>query len=115
MINMERLIKRFWLGEITLWRSYWVVGELLNALFILLISNFEIYVFGNNKFSNSLLFLDFSNFSLLSKFALIFWTVFITIGIWRSAENYKGTIIWIMATFLFLSYRIFTLRLIFFG
>ena len=49
---MERLIKRFWLGEITLWRSYWLVGELLNALFILLISNFEIYVFGNNKFSN---------------------------------------------------------------
>ena len=31
--------------------------------------------------------------------------VFITVGIWRSAENYKGSIIWIVATFLFLSYR----------
>ena len=115
MINMKRLIKRFWLGEIALWRSYWLVGELLNALFIIAIFNFEIYLFGNNQVSSSLLFLNFSNFSLLSKLILIIWTVFITVGIWRSAENYKGTIIWIVATFLFLSYRIFSLRLIFFG
>jgi len=112
---MEKLIIRFWSGNITLWRSYWLVGELFNALFVLAIFNFEIYLFGNNQFSNLLPFLDFSNFSLLSKLALIIWTVFITIGIWRSAENYKGSIIWIIATFLFLSYRIFTLRLVFFG
>ena len=112
---MEELIYRFWGGKITLWRSYWLVGELFNALFVLAIFNFEIYLFGNNQFSNLLPFLDFSNFSLLSKLALIIWTVFITIGIWRSAENYKGSIIWIIATFLFLSYRIFTLRLVFFG
>ena len=112
---MKELIIRFWGGKITLWRSYWLVGELFNALFVLAIFNFEIYLFGNNQFSNLLPFLDFSNFSLLSKLALIIWTVFITIGIWRSAENYKGSIIWIIATFLFLSYRIFTLRLVFFG
>jgi len=112
---MEKLIIRFWSGNITLWRSYWLVGELFNALFVLAIFNFEIYLFGNNQFSNLLPFLDFSNFSLLSKLALIIRTVFITIGIWRSAENYKGSIIWIIATFLFLSYRIFTLRLVFFG
>ena len=70
--------------------------------------------FENNQFSNTLPFLDFSNFSFLSKITLIIWTVFITVGIWRSAENYKGNIIWIIATFLFLSYRIFSLRLIFF-
>ena len=29
--------------------------------------------------------------------------------------DYNGSIIWIIATFIFLSYRIFTLRLIFFG
>ena len=77
--------------------------------------NLEIYFFGNNQFSNSLPFLDFSNFSFLSKITLIIWTIFITIGIWRSAENYKGSIFWVVATFLFLSYRIFSLRLIFFG
>ena len=111
---MDKIIIRFWNGDITLWRSYWLVGELLNALFILLIFNLEIYIFGNNEFTTSLPFLDFSNFSILTKIILIFWTFFISVGIWRSAENYKGNIIWIIATFLFLSYRIFTLRLIFF-
>ncbi len=112
---MENLIRRFWVGKISLWRSYWLIGELLNALFILLIFNVEIYVFGNNKFTSSLPFLDFSNFSVISKLLIIVWTSFITVGIWRSAENYRGSFIWIVATFLFLSYRIFTLRLIFFG
>ena len=112
---MQKIIINFWNGKITLWRSYWLVGELLNAIFILLIFNLEIYIFGNNQFTSSLPFLDFSNFSLLSKLILVLWTVFLTIGIWRSAENYNGSIIWIIATFIFLSYRIFTLRLIFFG
>ncbi len=112
---MEKIISKFWQGKITLWRSYWLVGELLNALFILAVFNFEIYLFGNNQFSNSLPFLDFSNFSFVSKVSLIIWTIFITIGIWRSAENYKGSFIWILLTFLFLSYRVFSLRLIFFG
>ena len=112
---MEKLINRFWRGKITLWKSYWLAGELLNAVFILVIFNFEIYILGNNQITSSLPFLDFSNFSLLSKIILIFWTIFLTTGIWRSAENYKGNIIWIIATFIFLSYRIFSLRLIFFG
>ena len=112
---MTNLIIKFWIGKIALLRSYWLVGELLNALFILTVFNFEIYLFGNNQFSNSLPFLDFSNFSFVSKITLIIWTIFITVGIWRSAENYKGSIIWVVATFLFLSYRIFSLRLIFFG
>ena len=65
---MEKIIGRFWRGEITLWRSYWLVGELLNALFILLIFNIEVYLFGNNQFTNSLPFLDFSNiYNLLFK------------------------------------------------
>ncbi len=112
---MEKIFNNFWNGKITLWRSYWLVGELLNAFFILLVFNLEIYFFANNQFSKSLPFLDFSNFSFVSKISLIIWTIFITVGIWRSAENYKGSIIWILATFLFLSYRIFSLRLIFFG
>ena len=111
---MENLIRGFWKGEISLWKSYWLIGELLNALFILLIFNLEIYIFGNKQLSSFLPLLDFSNSSILSKFLIIIWTAFLTVGIWRSAENYKGNIIWIVAAFLFLSYRIFTLRLIFF-
>ena len=109
------LINDFFHGKVKLWKSYWLVGELFNALFILLVFNLEIYIFNNNQFLSSLPFLDFSNVSLLSKMILILWTTFITIGIWRSAENYKGSIVWIIATLLFLSYRIFSLRLIFFG
>ena len=109
---MEKIIVRFWNGEITLWRSYWLIGELLNAIFILAIFNFEIYVFRNNQFTSSLPFLDFSNFSFISKFILIIWTIFLTVGIWRSAENYKGNIIWVFLSLLVLSYRMFTLRLI---
>ena len=111
---MEKLISKFWRGEVTLWKSYWLVGELFNALFILAIFNFEIFFF-NNQFSNSLPFINFNNFNLLSKSVLIVWTIFITVGIWRSAEKYKGSIVWIICVLLFLSYRVFTLRLIFFG
>ena len=112
---MQKIINNFWNGKITLWRSYWLVGELLNALFIIVLFNFEIYLFGNNQATNSLPFFDFGYFSFLSKILLIIWTIFITVGIWRSAENYKGSIFWIIATFIFLSYRVFSLRLIFFG
>ena len=114
-MNYSNLTRDFFNGKIKLWKAYWFVGELLNALFILLIFNLEIYLFNNSQFSASLPFLDFSNFSLLSKIILVTWTIFISIGIWRSAENYTGSIIWIIATFLFLSYRFFSLRLIFFG
>ena len=111
---MRILAINFWNGNISLWKSYWLVGELLNALFILLVFNIEIYIVGNNKFTSSLPFLDFSNFSVISKILITVWTFFLTVGIWRSAENYKGNMIWIVATFLFLSYRVFSLRLIFF-
>ena len=99
----------------TLWKSYWLVGELFNALFILLILNFEIFIFSNNLISNSLPFLDFNNLNLLSKIILIIWTIFITVGIWRAAESYSGNLTWVVFAMLFLSYRIFSLRLIFFG
>ena len=111
---MEKIVKKFWYGEITLWRSYWLVGELLNALVILIIFNIEIRIFNNSLINNLFPFLNFNNFNLLSKLILIFWTLFITIGIWRSAEKYNGSFAWIVLTLIFLSYRLFSLRLIFF-
>ena len=111
---MKNLIIKFWNGQITLWKSYWLVGELLNALIILIIFNIEIRIFSNNLIGNLLPFLNFNNFNFLSKLILICWTLFITVGIWRSAENYNGHLPWIILTLIFLSYRVFTLRLIFF-
>tara|TARA_Y100001970_G_C14169739_1_gene823433 strand:+ start:198 stop:530 length:333 start_codon:yes stop_codon:yes gene_type:complete len=110
---MKNLCLKFWNGNIPLWKSYWLVGELLNGIVILIIVNVEIRIFENNLI-NLLPFLNFNNFSLISKAILIFWTIFITVGIWRAAEKYKGNIIWIILTLIFLSYRIFTLRIIFF-
>ena len=111
---MQNLLYNFWYGKITLWKSYWIVGELINALILLLIFNIEITYFKNIIISNQLPFFSFDNFHFFTKIILIIWTTFITVGIWRSAENYKGNFIWIILTLIFLSYRIFTLRLIFF-
>tara|TARA_B100000965_G_C19331024_1_gene643026 strand:- start:306 stop:638 length:333 start_codon:yes stop_codon:yes gene_type:complete len=110
---MKKLCINFWNGNVPLWKSYWLIGELLNALMILIIVNIEIQIFQNNLI-NLIPFVDFNNFNLLSKIILIFWTIFITVGIWRSAEKYKGNLIWIILTLIFLSYRIFTLRIIIF-
>ena len=111
---MKNLLYNFWYGKITLWKSYWIVGELINALILLLIFNIEIIYFKNIDISNQLPFLSFDNFHFFNKIILIIWTIFITVGIWRSAEKYKGNFIWIILTLIFLSYRVFTLRLIFF-
>ena len=43
-----------------------------------------------------------------------FYQEFISIGIWRSAENYKGNMIWITITFIIIAYRCYSLRLMFF-
>ena len=110
---MKKLIHNFWNGEITLWKSYWIAGELLNALLILLIYNLEIKFFHNTAIKNLLPFLNFNNFHFSSKSIILIWTIFISVGIWRSAEKYKGNFIWIALTLIFLSYRVFTLRIIF--
>ena len=110
---MKYLVINFWNGKITLWKSYWIFGELLNAFLIFLILSIEINYFNNALIAKQIPFFIFNDFNLLSKFSLTIWTIFITVGIWRSAEKYQGSFVWIALTLLFLSYRVFTLRLIF--
>jgi len=109
---MLSILRSFWNGYIPLWKSYWLIGELLNALVLLIIFNLEIYLFGNNKFLEFLPLLNYSELTIFSKFTILVWSICITVGIWRSAENYKGNIIWIILSLIVLSYRLFTLRLI---
>ena len=111
---MSNFIINFWYGRISLWKSYWLIGELINSLVLLLIYNIEIKLLNNIGLYKQLPFLNFTSFSLISKFTLFFWTIFITVGIWRSAEAYKGKFIWIVLTLILLSYRIFTLRILFY-
>ena len=113
MTNVN-VVKDFIEGKVKLWKSYWLVGELLNGVVLLIIFNLEIYFFNSNSSVSQIPFLDFSNITLLSKLIIFLWTIFISIGIWRSAENYKGNIVWIILTFIIIAYRCYTLRLIFF-
>ena len=112
MLN-TKLINKFWKGNIKLWKSYWLVGELLNGIILLIIFNLEIYFFNSNSSFTQIPFLNFNNFTIFSKVVIFFWTIFISIGIWRSAENYKGNMIWIILTFIIIAYRCYSLRLIF--
>ncbi|PPR46501.1 MAG: hypothetical protein CFH19_01213 [Alphaproteobacteria bacterium MarineAlpha5_Bin9] len=104
------MIQNFWLGKIPLWKSYWIIGELLNACVIILIFNLEINYYQNIEIFQNLPLLTFSSLHFINKAFLFIWTIFITIGIWRSAENYNGKFMWIALTLIVLSYRIFTLR-----
>ena len=110
----KQIVNDFWNGKIKLWKSYWLVGELLNGLVLLIIFNLEIYFFNTNSSVSQIPFLNFSNLTILSKTIIFLWTIFISVGIWRSAENYKGSIIWIVLTFIIVAYRCYSLRLIFF-
>tara|TARA_B100001123_G_C15114713_1_gene948892 strand:+ start:630 stop:968 length:339 start_codon:yes stop_codon:yes gene_type:complete len=110
---MPLIFYSFWYGKITLWKSYWLVGELLNALIIILVLNLDIILFGNAQYNQELLFINFNKFTIISKLIIIIWSIYITVGIWRSAENYKGSIIWIILTLIIISYRLFVLRTIF--
>ncbi|PPR45861.1 MAG: hypothetical protein CFH18_00703 [Alphaproteobacteria bacterium MarineAlpha5_Bin8] len=110
---MSNLIIKFWYGKVPLWKAYWFIGELFNSLMILIIYNIEIRFFNNIELYQQLPFLNFSSYNILSKVIIFLWTVFITVGIWRSAEAYKGRVIWIIITLLLLSYRLFSLRILF--
>ena len=111
---MSNFIINFWYGKFTLWKSYWLIGELINSLVLLLIYNIEIRLLDNVDLYEQIPFWYFNDFSLISKITLFFWTIFITVGIWRSAEAYKGKFIWVLLTLILLSYRIFTLRILFY-
>ena len=110
----NEIIVNFWNGNIKLWKSYWLVGELFNGLVLLIIFNLEIYFFNTNSSVSQIPFLNFSNLTIISKVTIFIWTIFISVGIWRSAENYKGNILWIILTFIIVAYRCYSLRLIFF-
>ena len=61
------IIKDFFEGKIKLWKSYWLVGELLNGIVLLVIFNLEIYFFNTDSSVSQIPFLDFTNLALISK------------------------------------------------
>ena len=113
-MDITNKLDKFWHGEITLWKSYWIVGELINASFIIIIFYIELRFFNNTQLLTKIPLLNFSELHFINKLIVLVWTIFITIGIWRSAENYRGLFIWTVLTLFILSYRIFILKEIFY-
>ena len=72
---------QFWLGNITLWKSYWiwgtafsfVVGFILGFIGVLLQAPFIIVI------------------------GIIAWTIYVSVGVWRSSDKYKGPEYWAWA------------------
>ena len=95
----DNIFVRFWNGDLSLPMSYWGVGVGIGLLF-----GFSIGIFTVSVGMSEDAMWGF----------LIPFQIYTVVGIWRSAESYKGSLIWIILTLLFLSYRIFTLKMIFF-
>ena len=113
-MNITNILVKFWQGKITLWKSYWIIGELINALIVILIFNVELKFFNNTQLITNIPLLNLKDLHFTNKFIVFIWTIFITVGIWRSAENYRGKFIWTVLTLIALSYRIFILKEIFY-
>ena len=108
------LIQDFFEGKIKLWKSFWIAGELIYGFLLLVLLQLDKYLFSElSERSNYLLNFNLNNLSIISKIFLILITIFISIGVWRAAENYRGSIFIILFVFIYYGYRISSLVLLF--
>ena len=108
------LIQDFFEGKIKLWKSFWIAGELIYGFLLLVLLQLDKYLFSElSERSNYLSIFNLNNLSVISKLFLILITIFISIGVWRAAENYRGSILIILLVFIYYGYRLFSLVLLF--
>ena len=108
------LIQDFFEGKIKLWKSFWIAGELIYGFLLLVLLQIDKYLFSElSERSNYISIFNLNNLSLISKLFLILITLFISIGVWRAAENYRGSILIILLVFIYYGYRVFSLVLLF--
>ena len=108
------LIQDFFEGKIKLWKSFWIAGELIYGFLLLVLLQLDKYLFSElSERSNYLLNFNLNNLSIISKLFLILITIFISIGVWRAAENYRGSIFIILFVFIYYGYRVSSLVLLF--
>ena len=122
-MNIANKLMMFFEGKIKLWKSFWLIGEIIYPILLFIIIFYiEMQLYNNDQIllalplnNINMPIIDFYKLHIISKLFYFLLTIFITIGIWRSAEKYKGNFIWISLSLIYLSYfRIFTLRLIFY-
>ena len=108
------LIQDFFEGKIKLWKSFWITGELIYGFLLLVLLQLDKYFFSvSSERANYLSIFNLNNLSFISKLFLILITLFISIGVWRAAENYKGSIFIILFVFIYYGYRVSSLALLF--
>ena len=108
------LIEDFFEGRIKLWKSFWIAGELIYGFLLLVLLQLDKYLFSElSERSNYLSIFNLNNLSVISKLFLILITIFISIGVWRAAENYRGNIFVILFVFIYYGYRVSSLVLLF--
>ena len=90
---------RFLDGKIKLWKSFWLIGFLHGFFIMYGLPIIEIFFFQNKDIFtivvlNNLEFkiIDYTKITFISKIIMIISLAIVTIGIWKSAENYKGKI-----------------------
>jgi|TARA_B110000285_G_scaffold196664_1_gene227796 hypothetical protein len=96
---MFSILKEFWLGNLTLSRSYWFFGNILPSIFLaiifLIISSFHeqpLEAFITNQFLPTAIM---GKIVVVSLCLLFFVYIFISIiAIWRSANRYEGRKLW---------------------
>ena len=108
------LIQDFFEGKVKLWKSFWIAGELIYGFLLLVLLQLDKYFFSDlSERSSSLSIFNLNNLSFFSKLFLISITLFISIGVWRAAENYRGSIFIILFVFIYYGYRVSSLVLLF--
>ena len=108
------LIQDFFEGKIKLWKSFWIAGELIYGFLLLVLLQLDKYLFSElSERSNYLSIFNLNYLSVISKLFLILITIFISIGVWRAAENYRGSIFIILFVFIYYGYRLSSLVLLF--
>jgi len=111
-MDLKNLLILFWYGKIKLWKAFWVIGILHALLLNYLIPLIEKHIFNKENIfiiveiqNFAIPVLDFLKIQFMSKIIIIISTLFITVGIWRSAENYNGSFIIILLTLTYLSFN----------
>ena len=96
-----RFVKNFWNGDVPLIISYWVVGVILSWPVGFLIGFIVTFIIILIKLPESLI-------DPLINLGIIGWLIFMSVGIWRSADKYAGKKGWAIAAKVFLVIGVLT-------
>ena len=111
-MNVSNQLIKFWYGRVKLWKSFWLIGILHALLLNYFIPQIEKHIFNKQEIflviqiqNYQIPIIDFIKIHFISKIIIIISTLFVTMGIWRSAENYNGNFIIIFLTLTYLSFN----------